>query len=185
MKNANETIQALKVLLGMEKAPEVVDVIETKFETVKLADGSEVSVDKLEIGGQVTLGDVLPTEGELILEDGTKLVIDATGLITEIKAPEVDEVAPVDAVDAAEVAPVTNVEDRVTALEEQVLNLIELIDMLTAMSGQFKSEQEVFSAQLKEIGNQEIVEPVMFKKVVKAFDEMSPLEQFMETRKNK
>ena len=183
MNKANETIQALKVLLGMEKAPEVVNVIETKFEVVKLKDGSEINVDKLEVGGQVTIGDVPATEGEYVMEDDSKIEVDANGIITEIKAPEmVDEVAPVD---AAEVAPVSNVEDRVTALEEQVLNLIELIDMLTAMSGQFKSEQEVFSAQLKEIGKQEIVEPVMFKKVVKTFDEMSPLEQFMETRKNK
>jgi len=86
----SETITQMKILLGMEKP------VELKFEKVILKDGSEISYDKLEVGGKVTAldaeGNEGPKTGDLELEDGTILVVDADGIITEIKTP-VEEVS--------------------------------------------------------------------------------------------
>lgn len=69
--------------------------MEEDFIDSKLEDGTVIKVDKLEVGGLVEVADAdgnyTPApEGEHILEDGTKVVVDAEGIITEVIAPEAD-----------------------------------------------------------------------------------------------
>jgi hypothetical protein len=52
----------------------------------KLTDGTEVGISALEVGGIVTVGDAPAPAGEHTLEDGTAIVVDAAGVITEIVA---------------------------------------------------------------------------------------------------
>lgn len=52
-----------------------------------LKDGTEVEVDKLEIGGVVTIAGNPAPVGEHYLEDGTEIVLGDNGVIMEIKAP--------------------------------------------------------------------------------------------------
>lgn len=78
-----QVIKKIKVLLGMVKA---------EFETAKLADGSEVSFDSLEINREVydSEGNALKA-GEYVLEDGTKIEVDVNGVIKEIERPDGEE----------------------------------------------------------------------------------------------
>ena len=78
-----QVIKKIKVLLGMVKS---------EFETAKLADGSEISFDSLEINREVydSEGNAL-AEGEYVLEDGTKIEVDANGVIKEIERPDGEE----------------------------------------------------------------------------------------------
>ena len=64
-------------------APEVVNMM-----TAKLVDGTEVTVDKLEIGGKVMIGENPAPAGEHTLEDGTVIVLGEGGIIEAIKPVE-------------------------------------------------------------------------------------------------
>lgn len=52
-----------------------------------LKDGTEVEVDKLEVGGVVTIAGNPAPVGEHYLEDGTKITLGDNGVIMEIEAP--------------------------------------------------------------------------------------------------
>lgn len=58
-----------------------------------LANGAKVMIDKLEVGGSVSLVDEVGVEspapaGEHELADGTKIVVDEQGIILSVQAPE-------------------------------------------------------------------------------------------------
>lgn len=78
-----EIVKKIRVFLG---------IVKEKFQTAKLADGSEISFDSLEINREVydADGNALK-EGEYILEDGTKFVVDENGVIKEIVKPNGEE----------------------------------------------------------------------------------------------
>jgi len=179
----SETINAMKILLGMEKP------LEVKFEKVILKDGSEISIDKLEVGGKVTVldadGNEIPKTGDLELEDGSMLVVDTDGIITEIKEaveaadikvdePEVDEPGMEE----------TDDQKRISELEKQIAEIMKVMETMFN-----KNEKEIaeFSAQLKEIGNEPSEgNPLAFKKVEELkFEDMNAYQQFMYLRKNK
>lgn len=64
-----------------------------KMESIEytLEDGSKVMIDKLEVGGMVTLADgSIPAMGEYKLADGTSVQIDEAGSIIEIASPAED-----------------------------------------------------------------------------------------------
>jgi hypothetical protein len=117
---------------------EATEVTESKFLDAKLVDGTIVRVegDAFKVGDAVQViteaGETVQApEGEHELEDGTVLVIDAEGKITEVRAIEpVAEEAPeeemAEEVEApeAEVAG-DNLAERVAALEEALAMLIE------------------------------------------------------------
>lgn len=73
-----------------------------------LQDGTEISIeqagDTVAPGDKVMINGVAAAEGELCLEDGTCLELDAAGVITEVKAPQ--PVTTTDAVPAQAQAPV-------------------------------------------------------------------------------
>ena len=94
--NAQEAILKIKALFEDAPMTEPVVPSEPKVEMMEysLADGTKVMIDKLEVGGKVTLedGSNAPT-GEHELADGSKVVLDEAGVIVEIEAP-VEEVVP-------------------------------------------------------------------------------------------
>jgi len=60
-----------------------------------LMDGTEVEVTEMAVGGIVTIMGVPAPIGEHQLQDGSVIVVGDNGAITEIKAAQVEEVAPV------------------------------------------------------------------------------------------
>lgn len=87
---ATERIQKIKVLLGLAEAPApaTAPIPETPvaLTAYKLADGTEVEISALEVGGIVTVGGAAAPAGDHTLKDGTKLTVDVSGVITEIEA---------------------------------------------------------------------------------------------------
>lgn len=82
-----ETIAEIKRMLGFSVEPPAPVPVEGT--TYKLADGTEVLIDKLEVGGKVLIGDQAAPDGVHNLEDGTAVTV-AEGVITEVKKAETD-----------------------------------------------------------------------------------------------
>ncbi len=87
-----EALLKIKAMFAEQTAPEVAVA---NFAEYVLASGVKVMVDKLEVGGKVTLLDEAGNEvpapvGEHTLADGSVIVLDETGTILEIKVPEVE-----------------------------------------------------------------------------------------------
>jgi hypothetical protein len=118
-----KNIKALFSELPAEQvAPAPAEPVQVEMKEYSLADGTKVMLDKLEIGGMVTINDLPAPVGEHLLADGTKITLDEAGVITEIEAAEPAEaVAPVAA--AAPVAPVQMRDERVDSLQSEVKKL--------------------------------------------------------------
>ncbi len=99
-------------------APEPMPV---EMKEYALLDGTMVKLDKLEVGGVVTINDVTAPQGEHVLADGTKIKLNQLGAIVEIEAPEVVEPVAIEA--AAPVAPAIMQDARVDALQAEVKKL--------------------------------------------------------------
>jgi hypothetical protein len=84
--NAKEILQKLKLALMDEPAPS--GEIKTEMISAYLQDGTEVTVDKLEVGGIVMIGLEPAPVGEHILADGTKIVLVDNGIIESITPAE-------------------------------------------------------------------------------------------------
>ncbi len=85
----------LKIKAMFAEAQATPEVAVANFAEYVLASGVKVMVDKLEVGGKVTLLDEAGNEvpapaGEHTLADGSVIVLDETGTILEIKVPEVE-----------------------------------------------------------------------------------------------
>lgn len=64
-------------------------MVKEQFETAKLADGSEISFDSLEINREIYDSEGNPlAAGEYTLEDGTKIEVDENGVVKEIERPD-------------------------------------------------------------------------------------------------
>jgi hypothetical protein len=92
-------IKAMFAEATIEPSVDAPEVAVANFAEYVLASGVKVMVDKLEVGGKVTLLDEAGNEvpapaGEHILADGSVIVLDETGTILEIKVPEVEIEAP-------------------------------------------------------------------------------------------
>lgn len=55
--------------------------------TYKLADGTDVTISLLDVGGDFTIGGVPAPEGTYTLMDGSNVVVDSTGKITSVDDP--------------------------------------------------------------------------------------------------
>lgn len=87
--NAKEAIESIKKLVFGEQNPTPEpdpspEVFGTEY---KLADGTPIMIDKLEVGGIAKLGDVVAPDGTHFLEDGTEFEI-KDGVISMVKAKE-------------------------------------------------------------------------------------------------
>lgn len=93
-----EALQKIKAMFAeatIEPSVDAPEVAVSQFAEYVLASGVKVMVDKLEVGGKVTLLDENGNEapapaGEHTLADGSVIVLDETGTILEIKTPEVE-----------------------------------------------------------------------------------------------
>jgi hypothetical protein len=93
--NAKEILQKLKLALMDEPTPS--GEVKTEMIIAKLKDGTEVTVDKLEVGGIVMIGIEPAPVGEHILADGTKIVLLDNGVIESITPAEEPIEGPLDA----------------------------------------------------------------------------------------
>jgi hypothetical protein len=131
--NATELLNKIKAIFNevtpVEPAPApVVEPAPVEFKDYTLADGTSVSIDKLEVGGAVTKDGAPAPEGEYKMADGSAIEVDASGLIAEIKAaepaaPEVIEPA----------APVVMEDARVTALMAEQVQIKQAFKDLVAL----------------------------------------------------
>lgn len=88
-----EALQKIKAMFAEQQEVVAPEVVVSQFAEYVLESGVKVMVDKLEVGGKVTLldgnGQEAPAPaGEHTLADGSKIVLDEKGTILEIKAPE-------------------------------------------------------------------------------------------------
>jgi hypothetical protein len=92
---AQEALLKIKAMFAEAAEAPVEAPAVASFAEYVLASGAKVMIDKLEVGGKVSLVDDLGNEspapaGEHMLADGTKIVLDEASTILEIVAPEVE-----------------------------------------------------------------------------------------------
>lgn len=146
-----------------------------KFAEYKLKSGAIVEIDKVEVGGSVTLGGQPAPDGEHEFEDGTKIVV-AGGLITEVKAPEMEPAVEVE-VEAMKKLPgmFSEMEQGFAAAKTDIADLKATIDeQKNTISKQAETLKQMFHL-VETIANASVQPPV---EPVKSFDEMTPLEKF-------
>lgn len=154
--DAKNAVKQIRILLGMEKAePEV----QVELGSAVLKDGSEISYDKLEVDGIVTIGDAPAPAGDYELEDGTVLVVADGGVITEVKPMEETpmEEVPEETPEETPAEPATDVEAKITEMEQRIAQLEEL---LLGFSTQMTTMKDEFSSQIKEIADAPASEPI-------------------------
>lgn len=134
-----------------------------KFEDYKLKSGAVVSIDKLEVGGSVTLEGNPAPDGEHELENGKKIVTQG-GLIVEVKESEGPKVE-------VEVEAMKKLPGMFAAMDE-LRQVVE--DQAQTIAKQQDSLKQMF-ALVETMANNSIQAP---KEAVKAFEEMTPLEKF-------
>jgi len=175
--SSKEAIEKIKNMLFGEmpvQAPAPVPAPEGSgqvFADYKLKDGTVVSIDKLEIGGQVNLNGEPAPDGYHLLEDGTKIEV-SKGLIVGVEKEEVVAEVP----EELKKLPVM-----MSAVNQDIVDLKKTIDAQAKLiSKQSESLKQMF-ALVETIANNSIEQP---KEKVKSFDEMSALEKFRAQRSN-
>lgn len=184
-------IEKIKAIFAEEQ------VSEAKFLDAKLVDGTIVRVegDAFKVGDKLSViteaGEVVNApEGMHELEDGSVLVVDAEGMITEVRQPEVKaeeaEDVPVEEVPAeqmaeaeieveapeAEVAPegedrVAALEAKVAELEQALILLIESIQGQGEMMSKLKAENEAIKIENEKLSKVPAAKPVATRKFEK------------------
>lgn len=168
-KDAIEKIKSM--LFGDEEKQMAVPVPAEpqKFEDYKLKGGAVVSIDKLEVGGSVTLEGAPAPDGEHELENGRVIMVSG-GLITEVK--EGNGVTPTVEV---EVEAMKKLPGKFNEMQTGVNELKKLVeDQAKTIATQQESLKQMFSL-VETIANNSIEAP---KEQVKSFEEMTPLEKY-------
>jgi hypothetical protein len=135
-----------------------------KFEDYKLKSGAVVSIDKLDVGGSVTLEGNPAPDGEHELENGKKIETKG-GLIVSVK----------DMVEAPKVEVEVEAMKKLPGMFAEMDNLKQMIEtQAKTIENQQESLKQMFSL-VETIANNSIQAP---KEAVKSFEEMTPLEKF-------
>jgi len=145
------------------------------FMEYKLKSGAVVSIDKLEVGGSVTLNGEPAPDGEHEFEDGSKIVV-AGGLITEVKKAEGAPVVEVE-VEAMKKLPgmFSEMEQGFASAKSDIAELKQTIaEQKNTIAKQTETLKQMFSL-VETIANTSVEQPV---EKVKTFEEMSALEKF-------
>ena len=161
-----DTLNKIKVLLGMEETPQVDEATpqeleeakeQLKFEEATLEDGTVISADAFEVGNAVFIvveedQQPLPV-GEYALADGSLLVVEEEGVIADIKAAdeEVEE----------EVVEEEVVEQSSDDSKEAIIQAIGVMENLLQ---EFNALKEEF-ASIKEEAKENAVKVEEFEKV--------------------
>lgn len=118
MKSPIELLQEVKKLVFQEET--------MPAPAYSLQDGTKILIDKLEVGGVVTLENGTPAPaGEHTLADGTMVVLGEGGVIAEIKPKEVEEPAIEVEIESAE-------HDKKSDIEEMKEKIKKMEDELSA-----------------------------------------------------
>jgi hypothetical protein len=124
MKNPIELLQEVKKLVFQEET--------MPAPSYSLEDGTKVLIDKLEVGGVVTLEDGSPAPvGEHTLADGGKVILAEGGVIAEIMPKEVEE---------------DKVEIEIESKEDEKKKEEEMKKKIAEMEGRFSAYDASFSA---------------------------------------
>lgn len=124
MKSPIELLQEVKKLVFQEETAVI--------PSYSLEDGTKVMIDKLEVGGKVTLEDGTPAPaGEHTLADGSKVVLSEGGVIAEIMPKEVEDKVEIE---------IESAEDEKKKEEEEMKKKI------AEMEGKFSAYESNFSA---------------------------------------
>lgn len=160
-----DTLNKIKVLLGMEETPQVDEATpqeleeakeQLKFEEATLEDGTVISADAFEVGNAVFIvveedQQPLPV-GEYALADGSLLVVEEEGVIADIKAAdeEVEE----------------EVEEEVVeqSSDDSKEAIIQAIGVMENLLQEFNALKEEF-ASIKEEAKENAVKVEEFEKV--------------------
>jgi hypothetical protein len=171
--STKDAIEKIKTMLFGEEmqpvaaAPAPVEA--QKFEDYKLKSGAVVSIDKLEVGGSVTLDGAPAPDGEHEFENG-KVIVVSGGLITEVKEPAMAAPSVEIEVEAMKKLPgmFSDMENGVNSLKALVEKQAKTIE------NQQESLKQMFSL-VEKIANNSIEAP---KEQSKIFEDMTPLEKF-------
>ena len=166
-----DTLNKIKVLLGMEETPQVDEATpqeleeakeQLKFEEATLEDGTVISADAFEVGNAVFIvveedQQPLPV-GEYALADGSLLVVEEEGVIADIKAAdeEVEE----------EVEEVVEQSEEVVeqSSDDSKEAIIQAIGVMENLLQEFNTLKEEF-ASIKEEAKENAVKVEEFEKV--------------------
>ena len=164
-----DTLNKIKVLLGMEETPQIDEATpqemeeakeQLKFEEAALEDGTIISADAFEVGNAVFIvveedQQPLPV-GEYALADGSLLVVEEEGVIADIKAAdeEVEEVVEEEVVEQS-------VEE---AQDDSKEAIIQAIGVMENLLQEFNALKEEF-ASIKEEAKENAVKVEEFEKV--------------------
>jgi len=149
MNKAQQLLAGIKQLFEAAEAPQ-------KYETATLADGTEVTYDKLEVGGVVMVAGAPAPAGDLALADGTVLTLDASGVIVEVKAPEMESVTP------APVAPATIAPVAVAPVAAPAAHEVQLSEQLSKLQSDYVSVTNTISEYSKRLTAQSEMMKQMF-----------------------
>ena len=160
-----DTLNKIKVLLGMEETPQIDKATpqeleeateQLKFEEAALEDGTIISADAFEVGNAVFIvieedQQPLPV-GEYALADGSLLVVEEEGVIADIKAAdeEVEEVVEEEVVEQSS--------------DDSKEAIIQAIGVMENLLQEFNALKEEF-ASIKEEAKENAVKVEEFEKV--------------------
>jgi hypothetical protein len=160
-----DTLNKIKVLLGMEETPQIDEATpkemeeakeQLKFEEAALEDGTIISADAFEVGNAVFIvieedQQPLPV-GEYALADGSLLVVEEEGVIADIKAAdeEVEEVVEEEVVEQSS--------------DDSKEAIIQAIGVMENLLQEFNALKEEF-ASIKEEAKENAVKVEEFEKV--------------------
>jgi FtsZ-binding cell division protein ZapB len=135
MKSPIELLQEVKKLVFQEET--------MPAPSYSLEDGTKIMIDKLEVGGIVTLEDGTPAPaGEHTLADGSKVVLSEGGVIAEIMPKQVEE-------DKVEIEIESAEQDKKSDIEEMKEKIKKMEDELNAGKDKMSAFEVDYSA-LKE-----------------------------------
>lgn len=158
---AKEALTQIKALFAENNEPEAPSTPPVEqFKEYTLADGAKVMIDKLEIGGKVTVmgpdGNPIPAPvGDHILADGQVITLDEAGIITQLATPEVEvevETAKVD-------------EDK----EEMKKKIAEMEAKIEEMGKGYKEKMNAQFAEISEMVKKSEDKMVALKNVLEEF----------------
>lgn len=161
---AKEALEQIKSLLFADEAEIKTDEVVTEFAEGVLVDGTIVKFDRLEVGGMLSVvtesGEIPAPVGEHQLEDGTIVVVEEPGVISEIKMIEEQEDGEVVEVEVEE------------AMEAEPINY----------DAKFEEINQTFNAKISEIEAKIEFLNDINKKLVEFMDAFAQVESAPETQ---
>lgn len=162
MNAISETLKKIKAIFEevapVAPAPVTPEPAPVEFKEYSLMDGTKVKIDKVEAGGKVTINELPAPAAEYTLADGSVLVTDENGSITEVKPkepaiePVVEEAMTVAAFSTykeSKQAELNALKDELKTVKAQFLNLVDVVEKLTETPGADPIVKETFISQQK------------------------------------